>query len=200
MFKQIFLLPLSSILFVGCGSNSYNSKEELWAYLLEDNHGYHQSKEINGLLYELTYKPTDLLVEQELNEIYSADEVQSLRDKYGDYLYFNLSISSHGKELLSQSINREAFGEMVNQLAFGMEQKLTLITQKQDTIPLQDYVYPRLYGMGNSTDLLLVYENNLEMNDEEILRLTIEDFGFSTGEVSFQIPTQSFKEQPQLKF
>lgn len=199
-FKEIYLVLLSFILLVGCGSTSFESKEDLWVYLLEDEHGFHQKKEVNTLTYELTYKPTDLLVAQELNEAYTSNEVETLREKYGDYLYFNLSISSNGKELLSQSPNRESFGEMVNQLSFGMADKLNLITEKRDTIPLQDYAYPRLYGMGNSTDLLLVYEYDPKMENQEFIRLTIKDLGFGTGEVAFKIPTKSFKEQPQLKF
>ncbi len=199
VFKKICLI-LTGLLAISCGTKSFDSKDELWTYLMHDDHGYHQEKDVNGIHYAITYKPTDLLVAQELNEEYSIEDIIRLREKYGKYLYFNLSISSNGKELLSQSANREEFGAMVNQLAFGMEQKLNLITEKQDTIPLQDYAYPRLYGLGKSTDMLLVYERTSKIITQNFIRLTIQDLGFGTGEVAFKIPTEYIKEQPQLKF
>ena len=188
------------LVITSCSNKSFESKEDLWAYLIDTENGYLQEKEVNGIHFSLTYKPTDLLVNQELNKGYSEEEVNELRKKYNDYLYFNLSISSNGKELLSNSPNREEFGAMVNQLAFGMGQKLNLITQKQDTIALQDYAYPRLYGMGKSTDMLLVYERDSKLIESDFVRLTIEDLGYGTGEIAFKVPTKNLTEQLQLKF
>ena len=189
------------LLIASCGSKSFDSSEELWAYLSDTENGYHQEKEVNGIRCALTYKPTDLLVAQELGEGYTATDVQKLRKKYGEYLYFNLSLSANGQEILNQKVgNRAEFGAMVNQLAFGMGEKVNLISQGKDTIPLLDYVYPRMYGMGQSTDMLLVYKREKKAKAQDYLRFTLEDLGFGTGEIAFNLDTKKIQQQPRLNF
>ena len=52
---------------------------------------------------------------------------------------------------------------MVNQLAFGMREKVHVYTQKKDTLEMLDYNYPRMYGMSPTTDILLIYKNLLKI-------------------------------------
>ncbi len=107
-------------------------------------------------------------------------------------------MSKNNKELLSTAPkNRNEFGAMVNELAFGLGEKVHLYTQQKDTIALADFVYPRMYGMSRSTDVLLVYPRK-QLNDEYI-NFTIEDLGLDTGEVKFKVPTTSINNEPKLK-
>lgn len=196
---------LVSIVFVSmvsaCGTKSFDSKETLLTYLQDTDNGYHFQKSINGIDYSLTYRPTDLLVNQSIGDDIRMKEVTELRKKYTGYLYFNLSMSANGKELLSQNLgSRAEFGAMVNQFAFGMAEKVTLVAQKRDTLPLLDYVYPRMYGMGNSTEMLLVYEKNPKTLKQDYLLLTVKDLGFGSGEVTFKIDTEKINNQPKLNF
>ena len=197
-----FLVSLALVLMVSaCGSKSFDSKEELLTYLRDADNGYHFQKSVNGIDYTLTFRPSDLLVNQSVGEHYTTSEIDKLRINYNKYLYFNLGMSANGKELLSQNIgNRAEFGAMVNQLAFGMSEKVSLIAQKRDTITLLDYVYPRMYGMGGVTEMLLVYGKSPEIMEQDYLLFTIKDLGFGTGEVTFKIDTKKIDHQPQLNF
>ncbi len=186
---------------LACTPSSFNSKQELLTYLRNVDNGYHFKKSINRIDYSLTYRPTDLIVSQFMDEKTKPTRVEKLRREYGQYLYFNLSMSSHGKELLSQKAqNRAEYGAKVHQLSFGMADKVILTDQKRDTLPLLDYNYPRMYGMGRSTSLLLVYKKEYEAMQQDHLFLTVKDLGYGTGEVSFKIDTKKIKQQPQLKF
>ncbi|MEC7265413.1 MAG: hypothetical protein VXW38_16855 [Bacteroidota bacterium] len=197
----IVILVLLPLLFVNCRQNTFNSEEELWSYVKDANNGYHYEKVIGNVVYTLTFRPTDVLVQQELGDFYTEKKVDSLREKYGNYLYFNLGMSANGQELLNSAVDdRNAFGSMVNQLAFGMEQRIHLISQKRDTVPLADYIYPRMYGMSNSTNMLLVYPKDQELLKGDYFHFTIEDLGFSTGEVGFKIPTKKLNQEPKLNF
>jgi len=89
---------------------------------------------------------------------------------------------------------------MVNELAFGMEQKVHFYTPKKDTIAMADYIYPRMYGMSGTTTLLLVYPREKKVTNKAFMTLTIEDLGFYTGEVKFKIPTKIINNEPKLKF
>jgi len=195
------ILILSLILLLGCGQNTFDSEKELMAYVQNMDNGLHHEKYMGNVVYTLTYRPTDMLVKQVLGGQYLQREIDSLRKKYGDYLYFNLTIRANNQELLSSRAgNRNAFGAMANQLVFGMGQKVHLISQKRDTIPMADYVYPRMYGMSNSTNMLLVYPKDTRLLMEEHFHVTIEDLGLATGEIGFKIPVKPLKNQPQLNF
>lgn len=190
-----------TLIFFSCGSKSFDSKEELVAHLQDVENGYRFKKSINGVDFSLTYRPTDLMVSQFIENKYSQAEVDKLRRQYENYLYFNLSMSANGKDLLNQKAqNRAEYGAKVNQLSFGMAEKVVLVNQNRDTLPLLDYVYPRTYGMGASTDMLLVYENKSNTLKQNYLILSIGDLGLGTGEVSFKIDTKKIRQQPRLKF
>lgn len=198
---RIFFCFAFVLMALACTPPSFNSRQDLLMYLRNEDNGYHFEKSVNSVLYSLTYRPTDLMISQFMDEKTEPRRIQKLRKKYSKYLYLNLGMSSNGKELLSQNYgSRAEFGAKVSQLAFGMSKKMTLTSQNRDTLPLLDYVYPRMYGMSTSTEMLLVYENKPNTLEQDYLLLSIRDIGFGTGEVSFKIDTKKIKNQPTLKF
>lgn len=185
-------------LLISCNQKSFDTEEELWTYLKDENNGYLQKKSVNEYNFSLLYKPTDLLVRQVLDSV-SEDKIKVLRKKYDQYMYFNLSISRNNKELLSTAASsRNEFGVMVNQLAFGMNEKVHLYTKNKDTIEILDFIYPRMYGMSRSTDILFVFPKNKEYINQEYLNFTIEDLGLETGEIKFKINTKKLNKQPTI--
>ena len=194
------ILILGVYLLVSCAQKSFETQEALWTYLKDEDNGYLQQKNINGYDFSLLYKPTDLLVAQELGANRSQEKIAALREKYKKQLYFTLSMSRNGKELLSTTPkNRQEFGAMVNQLAFGMRDKVHLFTQKKDTIEMLDYNYPRMYGMSQATTILFVFPRMDKYLREEALNFTIQDLGNYTGEVKFKIQIDKIKKEPRLK-
>lgn len=195
------ILYLISMIWIGCGQNTFETESELWSYIKDVNNGYSFEKQVGNVSYRLTYRPTDILVKQELGNDDRAKSVDSLRNKYGNYLYFNLSMSVNGKELLSSRVgDRNDFGSMVNLMAFGMTDKVHLVSGRRDTIAMIDYVFPRMYGISNSADILLVYPRDERLFESDHLQFTVEDLGFNTGEVGFKIPTKNLKEEPKLNY
>ena len=201
--KRLLLLLVMPLM-VSCSSKTFDSKEKLWTYLKDVDNGYLQQKNVNGFEFSLLYKPTDLLVVQELSEKLTGKErekkIKVLREKYNKYLYFSLSMSKNGQELLSVTPNnKQQFGSMVNQLAFRMGEKVHLFTSTKDTIPITDYIYPRMYGISKSTDILLVYPRDQKHLTSKELNLSIEDLGIYTGEVKFKISVDNINNEPTLK-
>ncbi|MDH7445720.1 hypothetical protein [Aquimarina sp. 2201CG14-23] len=198
--KSVVLLFLGVFLY-GCNSETFTTEKELLDYIMIEENGFTQSKTVNGYDFQLTYKPTDLLVEQEIGNLITDAKVKILREKYNKHLYFILSMSKNNQELLNERAgDRNEFGVMVNQLAFGMNEKVHLYTQSKDTIALVDFVYPRMYGMSRSTSILFIYPKEENKLKEETLSFTIEDLGLYTGEVKFKIDTNIIKNEPQLSF
>lgn len=200
MKKRIYILLVVPLLW-SCTQKTFDSENAMWTYLKDPSNGYLQQKTINGIDFFLVQRPTDLLVKQELGDSISTEKINLLREKYSQYIYFNLSMSKNNQELLSTAPkNRNEFGAMVNQLAFGMGEKVHLYTEKKDTIELTDFNYPRMYGMSRSTTIMFVYPRNNQQLEGNYLNFTVEDLGLYTGEVKFKIPIKSINNEPKLKF
>jgi hypothetical protein len=195
------VLLLLLLLLISCQNKTFDTVEEITTYINEEDNQYRYSKTINGVKYELTYRPTDLLVNQEVGNKKNKKQIELLRKKYSKYMYFNLSMSLNDRELLSNVVrDKQKFGQMVNDLAFGMEEKVNLFTPKKDTLSMADFIYPRMYGMTNNTTIMIVYPRDKKYLEDEYINFTIQDLGFDTGEVKFKINTNSIKNEPQLKF
>ena len=184
-----------------CGSKEFENEEVLWSFIKNPDYGYLQEKSVNGVDFSLLFKPTDLLVAQEIrNKDATPKEIDSLRNKYGQYVYFNLSMSRGNQELLnSVAGDRDKFGSMINTLSFRMQDKIELYSNKKDTVPLVDYIYPRMYGTNKKTSILLVYFND-DIKRYQELNMIIKDLGFGTGDISFKYHNSIFKNSPQINF
>lgn len=201
MIKRNSLFLLLLLIISSCGNKSFDTAEEMVTFISDEENEYCYKKEVNGVTYTLQYRPTDLLVQQELGDSPSEKKVKHLREKYNKYLYFNLSMSLNGQELLSNVVrDKQQFGQMVNDLAFNMDQKVHLYTPEKDTLSMTDFVYPRMYGMTNATTILIVYPRDKQFLSEDELNFTIEDLGLNTGEVKFKVHTQPLKKEPQINF
>jgi len=199
MIKRNSLFFLILLFLSSCSTKTFDTTEEIFAFLSDEENGYLYNKEINGVNYTLQYRPTDIMVEQELSDSKSKEQIEKLRKKYSKYLYFNLSMSLNGQELLSNVVrNKAQFGQMVNDLAFNMDEKVHVFTPEKDTLAMTDFVYPRMYGMTNSTTILIVYPRDKNYLKEDYLNFTIEDLGLYTGEVKFKVRTQPLKNEPKL--
>ena len=198
---SLLLVALSLTIFLSSCKKQVNEKE-LINYIKNPDNGILIEKEIGTVNYKVYYKPSDLLVNQEVTayEIKTDSLIKLYQDIYAKNLYFMVSISQNNQEVLNNLAgNKQRFGSMVNQLAFGMDQKVTLTTSEKDTLYLKDYIYPRTYGVGNSTDMLFAFENK-NINKAEWLQLLIEDFGLQTGDVRFKFLTKDIRKTPTLKF
>jgi len=196
----LMIVPLLVFIF-SCNHKTFNTETAILAYIQDETNGYTQQKTINGIDYTLTYRPTDMLVKQELGDSIFQKKIKQLRNKYAKYMYFNLSMSANNKELLSVAPkNRNEFGAMVNQLAFGMNEKVHLYTQSKETIELADYIYPRMYGISKATTIMFVYPRDKRTLQNEYLNFTVEDLGLYTGEVKFKLPTDKLINEPKLAF
>lgn len=198
---NIIILFLGLAFLTSCDQKAFDSNQELIAYVKNENNGYRVNKSIRGIDMSIMYRPTDLLVEQKTDSQTSKKEIDSLRIKYSQYLYFNLNLSKGGNELLSAIPNdNNEFGEMVNQLSFGMNKVIHLYSSKKDTIQLVDYVYPRMYGLSKSTELLLIYPRDPKITNAESFTISIDDIGLKTGEVKFKFNTSIVNEELKINF
>lgn len=195
------LLVLLLIIFISSCNKTFDTPEEMNDFIQDEDNGYHYKKTVADVDYVLQYRPTDLLVKQELTDNNNPSQIDKLRKQYSKYMYFNLSMSKNNQELLNGVAQDKAkFGQMVNELAFGMEEKLHVYTPTKDTLALADFIYPRMYGMSNSTSIMIVYPRDEKYLKQDYLNFVIEDLGLETGDVKFKLNTKALINEPQLVF
>lgn len=197
--KQL-ILPLLFLCLWAC-SRQVEDVSELQSYLQKENNGLMKTKKHGPLEMTVTYRPADLLIAQELDgKTFAKEKADSLRSHYDRYAYFLLQLSAGGKDLENYSVwGQQGYGAGIQRLAFGMNNKVHLLTNLQDTIPVGDYLYQRTFGVGASSDLLFVF-NRDQLKDSESFKFVLQDFGLNTGKQQFHFKTADIKATPTINF
>jgi hypothetical protein len=162
----------------------------------DTDNGLSKIIEAGDIEIRVTYRPTDLLVLQELGHSNNVDTelVDQLRRKYSPRYYFVVSFSRSNNEILAGSAN---FSELLQTISFRMHDVISLRTSSNHAIPLADFVYNRTFGLSNSTDLLCVFEKS-EIINSDWIDVDIEEFGLGIGKRSIRFDVSKMEEAPKL--
>jgi hypothetical protein len=167
---------------------------------VDEDNGLIQRSEINGYSIEVFYKPTDLLIHQEVNGEDADDTIlKSIRSKYEPYYYFTLNLSRDKKEALQVNGDMGQYSELVQTLSFRMNGYVNLTTTAQDTIPTGDFILNRTYGMSDATSLLFVF-NKEKAQDQDWIQFNLNEFGLGVGNQRFRFRTKDIEAAPKINF
>lgn len=200
--RAVSWFMFSTILMLGFGCSSrVETVEDLQEFINASRNGLKKEKQIGNVNISITNRPTDLLVDQELgNKTPTKEEVDKLRSKYGKYWYFVLSLSANGDEIENYNIGSQAnFGSRIQELAFGMNQNVYMVTSNADTLQMADYHYQRTFGVGNSSDFLLAFDRE-ETKKADELKIVLKDMGLGVGINRFKFELNDLKNAPTLEF
>lgn len=209
------------VIWTGC-SKSYEyeikSLEELEAFASTDNSVFVKTTEQGDFEFRLEYLPTELLLLSEyryLEELKgrNASEsaikkqeeyIQRYREGYQDNLYFRLRISpTTGEDLIYAKMGQGfgSYSQWLQKLLFGIKEEIELVLPDGETVPLIHYQMDRNYGTSNSRTFMLAFPqqwNGREIQDNEYIRLRINEFGLGSGRVQFRyelpLPLIEYKE------
>ena len=196
--SSYFLMVITLFLLNSCQSKL--TEEELKGFIKNPENGLIKEKTVNNVAFSVNYRPTTLLVAQELNRGgKSGKEIEALHKKYEQYLYFNLNISQNNAEILSNAIaNKNTYKRTLHQLLNNMSQHVCLINDKNDTLNIVDYVYPRVYGQTNSTNMMFIFNKN-PWDNTDFVKLCVNEFGLNTGTTKYKFLKKDLDNIPQLK-
>jgi hypothetical protein len=199
-YRAIFsVAAVVTLLFTVSCKEKVLSPEELSAYVTDEENGYTQKSVTGETVISVTYRPTDLLVHQEVgDEPADAKTIEALREKYSPYYYFILSLSHNNKEALHQA-GADQYSDLVSTLSFRMSEFVTMTTAASDTIPVGDFMLNRTFGMSTSTDLLFVF-NKEKSKDQDWVQFNLNEFGLGVGNQRFRFRTKDLEEAPTIAF
>jgi len=194
-----FISAFLYLLIAGCTSR-HLSGEELTAFVADESHGLSKSVTAgNNVTVKVTYRPTDLWVYQEIGKHNATtQQIDTLRKKYSQYLYFILSLSANNKEALHQAAS-DQYGDLVQTLSFRMNNYVTLTTSANDSIPVGDFMLNRTYGMSNSTDLLFVFTKE-KAKGKDWIQFNLNEFGLDIGNQRFRFEMSDLENIPEVTF
>ena len=193
-FYVVFILFI-----VGCGNSAHLPPEKLSAFVIDEEHGLKKTAVLNNINIEVTYRPVDLLVYQEIGkQVVDAKEIGIIRKKYNQYIYFVLSLSKDNREALHQAGGSQ-YGELVQTLSFRMNDYVTLTTAANDTIPVGDFMLNRTYGMSSSTDLLFAFDKGKTIGQDWI-QFNLNEFGLGIGNQRFRFAMEDIEKVPEANF
>lgn len=188
----ICLVPL----FAGCAHRTVD-KPALLNYLQQEQNGTSGSATINGAHYKVTYRPADLIIEQEL-KVNSGYNKDSLREIYSNCLYFVLSMSRDSTDIFGRL--SENYVALLKQVSFGMQELVTLKdNDSHQVFFLADYTYARMYGSTGGTSVLLCFR---DPGLKKLDKFTIEVKNFlnqNEEDLQFQFLKKDLDHIPDLK-
>jgi hypothetical protein len=183
-----------------CNKPDFLSEKELSEFILDPNNELVKDKEVNGVQVKVCYQPTDLMVAQELRASRqpSNERILKARQKFSGHYYFIASFSKDNKELISPSNQGlPGFSDLLQTVSFRMGDKINLTTPSQDTLLVADYIYNRTFGMGQSTDILFVFDRK-KAQGQKYVQFNLDEFGLGIGKQSFQFDTRNLEETPKI--
>lgn len=178
---------LCFVLLVSSCAKRFDNQEEIQAYIQDEDNGYFKVKQIQDYQISLLYKPTELML---YDEIRNKSGIVS-NQNYDKFIYLVLSYSKNNNEILSEFRgSKYDFETLQNHLSFEMNRYVSLTGGKGQTIDLIDYNYSRTYGMSKSTNLLFVFDREDLKKDSERVYFTLSDIGIGIGDLTFSFDTE----------
>ena len=108
------------ILTFSCNSKLV-TEDELKRYVVDKGNGLTKKVETENYRVQMTYRPTDLLVAQELGSSHDTASIGKLRKKYGNHNYFILSLSKNEREAIQAgTMPYDQFSELLQTISFRM--------------------------------------------------------------------------------
>lgn len=186
-------------LLYSCGTtNEVSSQADLMEYVADEGHGLSITSETGGIETSCSLKPTDLLVLQELEASTMNVSVQEIKSGYEENLYFILSYSYEGGELVTApNLSIEGYSDLVQIFSYGLAEYITLSTSTGKKIDLKYSAFQPTYGSGASSSLLLVFPRQ-DIHHEDWVQVNVREMGLGTGKLSFRYLVKDINDIPSL--
>lgn len=199
-FRFLASLALAAGLLAGCAHPV--PAAEYRAYLADPAHGLTHTREVNGATVSCAYRPTPLLVLQDLAQLPTATPAQrdSLARAYAGKTYCALSLARNGGEIENALVNDPAaYQQMLAYLNTGIAADAYLATTPQDSVPALASMYLRQYGSTGKSTILLVFDTR-KLKPDQGFHLTVQAQRLGLGTLCFPFTARSLAALPALRF
>jgi len=193
-------LPVIVLMFFicSCGKDKLDGKEYI-GYIENEKSPFTNSKEVDGLVFQLQYCPEEYMVLKQLKQ-YDVPQALIDRKKKEDagLVFFKLRIkTAEGSDVLNYGISsQDDFYHRIDYLSYGFEENIAMVSGT-DTIYPGIFQFERTYGISPNADFIMAFDAKLEKDKE--FQVLIDDMVFSSGLLKFTYSETDIRNIPQLK-
>lgn len=188
---------------ISCERNlKFTNASDLRDFIYKEENGLTKIRENNSYSFKVSYLPTDILVNRDLNaSLNKSLKIDSLRKKYKEYYYFQLSISRDG-HAIDQKLKGglRQYRLLKENLIYGLSNQIVISTKSSDSIRITDYIYPRLYGLNHATNILFFFRREDVLKKDKILTVNIKDVGIRNRKLRFPFDTEKLQRNMEIEF
>lgn len=195
--QRVVLYFMVGIIFYGCVRKA-NSVQELLDYSFSQRNGLCKVVQKGDVRIEFVYRPTDLIVAQEIKgRKLSPYGLDSMRSLYKNLDYFLMKIRKKGAEIETYYARYPDKFALVNSyLSSGIAEDVKLI-HRLDTISARAAIHTRTFGSNLSTDVLIAFESSLRTKSGSVQMLFIDSM-FESGLHAVEFDIVDIKSVPTL--
>jgi len=204
--NRLIIFPIAfliALLLNSCESKlNFSDEDHLRAFLVEEDNGLIKTRQHMGYRFEVSYVPPDMLVNLDVKSLHNKNpDIDSLRKKYSRHYYFQLSMTRNGDAIdrnLQGGISQ--YRVLKNKLIYGLYDQIFMSTKNSDSIGITDYIYPRLYGLNHSTNILFFFNKEEVLADDKILVVNLKDVGINNRKLKFQFNLEKIQRNMEIDF
>ena len=175
---------------------------EYRAYLADPGHGLRQATEAAGDSITCAYRPTELLVLQDLVGQPGASPAarDSLARAYAGKTYCTLTFSRHGQELENQYLSQPQLRQRVlDYLNQGIAADAFLATAPHDSVAAAASFYAQQHGLSGHSTVVLVFATP-HRAPAEGFRLTLRGQALGLPDQHFAFASRDLAALPALRY
>jgi hypothetical protein len=198
-FRSYYLCGIVGLLLSSCATSL--SPTEYKAYLADPAHGLTHTVDANRATITCTYRPTDLLVLQDLAKAPANVVTQdSLAHNYLGKTYCTLKLACNGSEIENQFVNDPAaYQQALTYLDTGIATDAFLATTTHDSVAAVASMYVRHFGATGHSTVLLVFDTH-QLTPQQGFHLTLRGQHLGLGTLRFSFAARDLAALPALKF
>nr|AGM16421.1 putative lipoprotein precursor [uncultured bacterium] len=183
-------------LFTSCSEKRTLSEEELRLYVQNPENGLISKVEKNGALVELSYRPKELIIAQEVGY---ADPIkwEGEEKRLDSVEYFILRLSKNGDEIENGYVSEpEKYNTILNYLNGPVSGDLRLYVSNR-VVKAESAIFVPSFGSGTATSVMVLFRQNLAEIDESF-SVVYDDSILGLGRCEFSFAADAIKNIPKL--
>ena len=195
---MVSIFFLFAFLSWSCGNVKLNTFKEYKNWVNNPDNGLIKNRHVKGLTFKVYYRPADyqLLKEVDDSKVYSTEELNKLRESVRGSEYFMMTVSAENTNLnegdiASNSATSSEYLEKMEELSFGMENRLRLIVEGDTLSPLL-FHHERGYELAHSQNYLIAFSNNSNKLQKD-MTFVYDDKIFGVNKLKFKFEIEKNK-------
>ncbi|MGB0178248.1 MAG: hypothetical protein ACPF9D_13870 [Owenweeksia sp.] len=164
---------------------------------LDDNwHTLTDSREINGIIYQVRYLPNDYRILERYGQQLNAEMLETERQNLAEFQYFQVRLKSTRGNILETSVEEDGTSaSALHYYTYNFARDIRLVNGT-DTLSCAAHQFIPNHGISPWVSVMAAFRATGDQTSDK--RIEINDPVFHNGKVVLKIPAKAIAKLPQL--